>query len=196
MLENRTIARRLGSLDHIEPWPATPAVTIRALPPEARFVLRLGAADAARLGKVGGLDIMQPINRMSRTETRLAARLGPDEWLLIAPEAEAEVVQQDVAQALAGCPHALVDVSHRNAAIRVTGTAAAVVINAGCPLDLGRDRFAPCAASRTLLGKAEIVLLHIATAEGDGGYRIECWRSFARYVHAFLVQAATEHVNG
>ena len=44
-------------------------------------------------------------------------------------------------------------------------------------------------ATRTLLGKAEIILwrLHDAPA-----YRVECGRSFAPYVYAFLREAARE----
>jgi sarcosine oxidase subunit gamma len=40
--------------------------------------------------------------------------------------------------------------------------------------------------TRTLLGKAEIVLWRI----GAAAFRLEVWRSFAPYVSAFLAEAA------
>jgi sarcosine oxidase subunit gamma len=74
----------------------------------------------------------------------------------------------------------------RNVAIAVTGSAAAATINSGCPQDLSLDAFPVGAASRTILGKVEIVLLRTAT----DGFLVECLRSFSDYVFAFLSEAA------
>ena len=82
MLENRSAVRRTGVLDHAEPLAGSFGVAIGALPPEARFVLRLAFADAQRIGSVAGLMLDLPINQF-RGEGRMAARLGPDEWLLV-----------------------------------------------------------------------------------------------------------------
>ncbi|TIM60713.1 MAG: sarcosine oxidase subunit gamma, partial [Mesorhizobium sp.] len=71
-------------------------------------------------------------------------------------------------------------------AISVIGPAAAATINSGCPQDLSLDVFPVGAASRTILGKAEIVLLRTAT----DAFRVECWRSFSDYVFTFLSEAA------
>ena len=60
--------------------------------------------------------------------------------------------------ALAGLHHSLVDVSHRHVAFRVAGARAADVLNSGCPLDLSPPAFPAGAATRTLLGKAEVIL--------------------------------------
>ncbi|TIN17456.1 MAG: sarcosine oxidase subunit gamma, partial [Mesorhizobium sp.] len=79
-----------------------------------------------------------------------------------------------------------VGISHRNVAISVIGPAAAATINSGCPQDLSLDVFPVGAASRTILGKAEIVLLRTAT----DAFRVECWRSFSDYVFTFLSEAA------
>ena len=147
---------------------------IALLPEFARWSLRLPApvADA------GGFAIAMPINRCTSANGRLAARLGPDEWLLCAPPGTAEF-------ALEG-HHALVDVSHRYVALTVES---ATVLAAGCPLDLHTAVFTPGTATRTLLGKAEIVLWRLPQTPG---YRVECARSFAPYVLAFLREAARE----
>ncbi len=198
MLENRSIMRREGILDQVA-MPAEPSsVALRTLPPEARFVLRLGAGDATRNGSIAGLSLALPINRFGADASRLAARLGPDEWLLIGPDADAETMHADAARALAGTNHALVDISHRNVGMELSGRAAAVILNAGCSLDLGDRQFPPGSATRTLLGKAEVVLFRLADVPDRLGvavphYRIECWRSFARYVHGYLAGAAAEY---
>ena len=61
---------------------------------------------------------------------RAALWLGPDEWLLIA-EDEAPGLGGAVEAALAGRPHALTDVSHRQCAIELAGPGAARLLNAG-----------------------------------------------------------------
>ncbi|WP_287087666.1 sarcosine oxidase subunit gamma family protein [Mesorhizobium sp.] len=115
---------------------------------------------------------------------RTALWLGPDEWLVI------DEVGKDP---LADCAevtvlHSAVGISHRNVAISVTGPAAAATINSGCPQDLSLDAFPAGAASRTILGKVEIVLLRTAS----DAFRVECWRSFSDYVFTFLSVAARD----
>ena len=103
--------------------------------------------------------------------------LGPDEMLALAP----------ALPALAdwGGPGAAVDVSHRQAGLHIDGPLAAELLNAGCPLDLHPTRFAPGRCTRTLLGKAEIVLWR-----RPDGFHVEVARSFAAYAWAFLRAAA------
>ena len=129
---------------------------------------------------VDGFVLDMPVNRASKSGQRLAARLGPDEWLLVAPAGDAPDFS-----ALEGRHHSLVDVSHRYAAFAVEGDGAPLILAAGCPLDLHPDFFTPGSATRTLLGKAEIILWRLGEAPS---YRVECARSFAGYVERFLDQ--------
>ena len=169
------------------------AVRIRPLEAEARYTLRLRERDLAANAKAGGLRLDMPINTFVREGDRLAARLGPDEWLLIAPEAAARELMDAIARDLGSTHHALVDVSHRQCAIEVAGEAAADVINSGCPLDLSRARFPTGTATRTVLNKSEIILMRVGD---EPKFHIEVWRSFAPYVHAILAEAALEHMEG
>ena len=105
------------------------------------------------------------------------------------PEGEAAQIAVDVGAALAGLHHSLVDVGHHYAALSVSGPRAADVINSGCPLDLSRAAFPTGCATRTLLGKAEVIL---AKTDDLPTFEIACGRSFAAYVHEFLLEAARE----
>jgi sarcosine oxidase, subunit gamma len=201
MLEKNSIARRRSAFDSMaaarrsgqpsgEPGP----FALRPLQAEARWSLRLPERAAEGVSAVAGFQLDQPINRFRTRHGRTAARLGPDEWLLLAPEADAEMVATELTASLKSQHHALIDISHRNAALTVSGPAAAAVLNAGCPLDLHPDRFPVGMATRTLLGKCEILLFRQAD-DPSATYRVECWRSFATYVSAFLTDASREFGN-
>jgi sarcosine oxidase subunit gamma len=180
-------ARRQFALD--APPCLRRGVAIRMLPPEARFALRLPMAAAARAGAVAGFALGLRINGYAAADDRWAVRLGPNEWLIGAPEAAGETIAMEIEAALEGAVHALAEVSHRNVAFEVAGEDAANALNAGCPLDLSVAAFPGGSASRTLLGKAEIVLIRAGAAPV---FRVECWRSFAAYVHGFLIEAARD----
>jgi sarcosine oxidase, subunit gamma len=87
--------------------------------------------------------------------------------------------------------HSATDISHRNTAVIVKGRGAEVAINGGCPQDLSLAVFPVGACSRTVLGKAEVVLLRTA----EDTFRVECWRSFAPYVSGLLNEAAEDAGN-
>ena len=118
-------------------------------------------------------------------EGRAALWLGPDEWLLIAPVAQGASVAEQLATALAGLPHSLVDVGHRQSGCELRGPAAATLLSAGCPLDLDERAFPVGMCTRTVLAKAEVVLWRTATET----FRIEVARSFVAYVSEFLAEA-------
>mgnify|MGYP003597639547 CR=1 FL=1 len=179
------MARRSGVLDQLQPIRKA-GFSALPQPPAGRLSIRLGNADGV---EAGGLDLACPLNRVVTAGTRLAARLGPDEWLIVVAAGDEQAVAKELGAALAGGHCTMTDISHRNTAFEVAGAAADAVLAAGCPLDL--ERVPQGFATRTLLGKAEIVLIRLGDApDGTRRYRIECWRSFGRYLHAFLTEAA------
>ncbi len=168
---------------------ARQGVAIRTLPPESRFSLRLPMRVIADAGEAAGFQLALAINRCAQNGACWSARLGPNEWLLGGPAADGAAIEQEVEAALTWQIHALTDVSHRNAAIEISGTEAPAILNAGCPLDLSPEAFPLGAATRTLLGKAEIVLMRPGEAPA---FRVEVWRSFANYVYGFLAESARD----
>lgn len=176
----------------IDGWSASPdlsGIRMRLLPAAARIALRLATADQAAHPEIAGFRLDQPINRMSATGLSFAARLGPDEWLLVSEGIDAAPLITEIESALSGTRHSIVDISHRHAALEISGPFAADVLNSGCPLDLDVRCFPAGTATRTLFAKAEIVLVR---TDDTPTYRLECWRSFAPYVAALLEDAAAE----
>ena len=133
-----------------------------------------------------GLVISQVACRAAVNGIRAALWLGPDEQLLTGPEG-ADIAAM-LAPALRDLPHSLVEVSHRQIALEVSGPHAAALLNAGCPLDLDLGAFPVGMCTRTVLAKAEIVLWRTSEAV----FHIEVWRSFAAYVSQFLAEVARE----
>lgn len=159
-------------------------VRLSVLPPAHRLALRAPAASVAAMSKALGLGLPAKPKTSAAKGSRVALWLGPDEWL---------VIDDGDKDPLADCAgvaalHSAVGVSHRNVAIAVTGRNAANAINAGCPQDLSLDAFPVGAASRTVLGKVEIVLHR----QAPDAFRVECWRSFSDYVLTFLKEAARD----
>jgi sarcosine oxidase subunit gamma len=168
---------------------ASSAVSIVPVAPCGRFSLRVDPEVVVGLQINQSLRLALPINSCLADGDRTCARLGPDEWLLLTSETETDQMARDAQTALSGRIFSLVDISHRNVAFSVLGHRARDTINSSCPLDLSDRAFPAGAATRTLLGQAEILVIRRA---GEPTYRIECWRSLARYVHGILKAGAAE----
>lgn len=159
-------------------------VTLKVLDPASRMSLRARPDTIAALSKALGVTLPQKPKSSAAKAGRTALWLGPDEWLVIDEAGGNPVADCASVKGL----HSAVDVSHRNVAIAVTGPNAAATISSGCPQDLSLAAFPVGAASRTILGKVEIVALRTA----QDAFRIECWRSFSDYVYGFLSEATRD----
>ena len=176
-------ARRLAPQASAGDW-------LRTLGPAARFILQGGAAARAAASAAFGVTLPDQACRANSLGTRAALWLGPEEHLLIGTLADTEALAAGLQTALADVAHSLVDVSHRQFALEVSGSHASAILNSGCPLDLDISAFPTDMCTRTLLGKADIVLWRTGAAE----FRVEVWRSFADYVAASLREAAQDFV--
>jgi len=163
---------------------SAPSVKVEMLPPAERISLRAPQASLAALSKALGVTLPAKPKTSATKDGRTALWLGPDEWMVIDEAGNDPLADCAKVTAL----HSAVGISHRNVAIAVTGPAAAVTVNSGCPQDLSPDAFPVGAASRTILGKSEIVLLRTAADT----FRVECWRSFSDYVFTLLSEAASD----
>jgi heterotetrameric sarcosine oxidase gamma subunit len=153
--------------------PDCAAARLEALPPATRLIIRGDATALAALG----LPLPATCRAIACGDGSLLW-LGPDEFLLIAADNN-----------VPSGPNTI-DVSHRDTALTVSGPRAAWVINAFCALDLHERAFPVGMCTRTVFGKAEIVLWRTA----PDTFRIEVARSFAPYLWACLEAARREFV--
>ncbi|MCB1882664.1 MAG: sarcosine oxidase subunit gamma [Geminicoccaceae bacterium] len=149
--------------------------------------LRGGDPVARSAGGAFGHGLPTDMNRMTGEGASLALKLGPDEWLLLGGEGEGPAMLAGLDGAFGDEPHALVDLSMRFAAIEVEGPARRDVLAAACPVDLHPERAAAGFATRTVFGKADVVLAFKANS-----ILILVNRSFAPYVWGLLVEAGRE----
>ena len=168
---------------------------LKRLPPAGRWVLHGGPGARALVAPVWGAAFSEEACRAIVAGSRATLWLGPDEFLLLdlgpgdgsSGEPRA-AVPQHLEGALAGVPHALVDVSHRQFALEISGAHATTILSGACPLDLDARAFPVGMCTRTVLAKADIVLWRT----GQSTFHLEVWRSFAAYVSGLLGEIARE----
>jgi sarcosine oxidase, subunit gamma len=166
----------------------TASPILRPLPPGSRLVLRGGPQALAAAADALGLPRGETVCRAVRNGNRAALWLGPDERLLIGPADAAADLLERLQRALAGSVHSLVEVSHAQCALEVSGPRAAQALNAGCPLDLDPTSFPLDMCTRTVFAKAQIVLWRTGTET----FRVDVARSFTPYVSQLLALVASE----
>ncbi|MGC1520952.1 MAG: sarcosine oxidase subunit gamma family protein [Steroidobacteraceae bacterium] len=170
--------------------PAVPGTPwMKALPPAMRFILHADAPARAAAAPVWGVECPEEACRAKLQGSRAALWMGPDEYLLIGTDEEArETAFSSLDSALGQMPHALVDVSHRQFALELSGPHAADILSGACPLDLDLGEFPTGMCTRTVLAKADIVLWRT----GEAVFHLEVWRSFSGYVSGLIREIAGE----
>jgi sarcosine oxidase, subunit gamma len=155
-------------------------IAIAEVPIVQRFVLR---GDAAQLEDIFGVNLPTEPLRAAGTVEAAALKLGPDEWLLLT--ANSAPLASALQTRVRGTASALVDVSHRNIGLDLGGQRAADVLASACPLDFDLTAFPIGQCTRTIYGKAEVIVWRTAAQ----AFHLEVWRSFAPYVVALLGEA-------
>jgi sarcosine oxidase subunit gamma len=174
--------------------PQVPAAEwMRAVPPAMRFILHGDSQVRAAAAPIWGVAFAEQACRAMLQGERATLWLGPDEFLLLgADEESAEAVSDTLERALVDLPHALVNISHRQFALEISGPHATTVLSGACPLDLHLREFPVGMCTRTVLAKADIVLWRTR----EDAFHVEVWRSFNSYVTGVLREIAREFHGG
>jgi sarcosine oxidase subunit gamma len=169
-----------------------PAEWMAPVPVASRFILHGDTSARVAATPVWGAGFSDEACRAILQGTRATLWLGPDEFLLLdlaeesaQPTAAAE---RTLETAMAGTPHALVDIGHRQFALAIKGPHAELILRGGCPLDLDLGEFPVGMCTRTVFAKAEVVLWRTRADE----FHLEAWRSFSGYVTGLLREIAGE----
>jgi sarcosine oxidase, subunit gamma len=161
-------------------------VTLRELPFRAQVNLR---ADPT-------LDLGLPLPTDPNTTTRDADHtllwLGPDEWLVLAPDGAQAEIERALREALAraGAWGSVVDVSAQRTTLELRGPRARDVLATGCSLDLHPRAFGPGRCAQTALERAQVVLHQL---DDEPTYELLVAASFAAYAAEWLMDAMEEH---
>jgi sarcosine oxidase subunit gamma len=167
-------------------------IRIELLTRLAYLHLRLPAGDESTIAAVQaalGGSLPRTANALSLLRTGIACRLGPDEWLAEVAGTGASLLLRAIEERVRDRFASVTDVTDARAAFAVAGSAAADLLRKGCPLDLHRAVFPERSCARTMLAKANIVLICHAP---DSKYSIVADRSEADYVWRWLEDAAFE----
>jgi len=169
-----------------------PAQWMAAVPVASRFILQGGTSARAVAAQAWGAGFSEQPCRATLQGDRATLWLGPDEFLLLDLGAESAqptaATERALEAALAGTAHALVDISHRQFALGLSGPHAELILRGACPLDLDLGEFPVGMCTRTVLAKAEVVLWRTRA----DAFHLEAWRSFSGYVTGLLREIAAE----
>jgi sarcosine oxidase, subunit gamma len=162
--------------------------SMSVLPDVAKVIFRGRPPTIPKAESAFGITLPRDACRFTTMGDLTAYWLGPDEWMLqVAGEDPAHLMDR-LQRALAGQLYSIVDVSHRSDAFAISGPSSEYVLNHACPLDLSEAAFPVGACTRTILGKATIIISRTAPQT----FHIDVWRSFAVYTWDFLNEARSE----
>lgn len=146
-----------------------------------------GSAAHAALSTAAGVQLPSGVGQVSGTGDGTAALwLGPDEFLVVAPEGSA--LLGPLVDALGDEPGQVVDLSANRTVIELSGPSARAVLEKGCPADLHPRAFTAGTAITTVLGPVPVLLWKT----GDQTFRVLPRASFADYTARWLLDGMSE----
>jgi sarcosine oxidase, subunit gamma len=160
--------------------------------------LRLDASDEAILKAAQtalGFPLPVEANAATNKGATTALWLGPDEWLVLTPDAKADTLQLALKKALQDHHAAVFDVSDSRVVLSLGGENARDVLKKGCGLDLHPRSFGPGQCAQSTLALAHVLIHQTAINKKTGAatYHVIVHRSFAEYMWAWLEDAAGEY---
>lgn len=170
---------------------APTTIRLAEIPFPTQLTLRVAPEDAGAAAVADALGAALPgPNAVVRAGELAALWLGPDEWLLVAPDGGQAALRARLAPALEGTHATVVDVSAQRAVIELAGTAARDVLAKGCRLDLHPRAFGPGRCAQTALARTGVILWQ---RSDDPAYWLLIRASFAEYLAEWLLDASAEH---
>jgi sarcosine oxidase subunit gamma len=164
----------------IRELPFLPQLNLRANPKDGPLVEAL--TDALGLA----LPLTPNTVALGR-DGRRALWLGPDEWLVVAPDGPAAALEQSLRSVLGETFGSIVDVSASRTVLEIRGSEARDLLAHGIPIDLDPRRFTPSTCAQTLLAKSPVI---IERRDDGEAFYLFVRSSFAGYVGDWLLDAA------
>lgn len=167
-------------------------VTLRELPFLTQVNVR-GAAEDGGFGKaieaVAGIPLPLTPNTVTTGRNNRALWLGPDEWLIVAPDGRSADLSVRLEAALAGRHVSVVDVGASRTVLELGGSRAREVLEKGCTLDLHPRAFASGRCAGTIMAKIQLIL---EQTDDTPVYRLYVRSSYAGHMAEWLIDAMAE----
>src|SRR5579863_7816599 len=178
---------RHSPLEGLLPW-ALPGGEVALA--ELRFAEQIGVRVRQPVAAyLAGVPLPLQPNRVASMRFVRTLWLGPDEWLVTAPEGAAPDLLGRITRALARRQAAVSDLSASRAIIEISGPRARALLEKGCGLDLHPRAFGPGSCAQTLFAKLPVILDQLSAAPA---YRLFVGRSPGRWCAEWLIDAALE----
>jgi sarcosine oxidase subunit gamma len=161
---------------------------MRVKDPASRLILQCERQARVAAGEAWGVPFSEEPCRAHQSGMRATLWLGPDEHLMWQASRALALPIEEMEQALSPFAHSLVDISHRQAALEISGAHAATILAGACPLDLHLREFPVHMCTRTMLAKANVVLWRTAPQS----FHLEVGTSFLRYAQDLLGEIGRE----
>ncbi|MFJ9712307.1 MULTISPECIES: sarcosine oxidase subunit gamma [unclassified Streptomyces] len=165
---------------------------VRELPCLTQLTLRVppGGAAAKAVESCLGVTLPGPLRAELSGDVEVLW-MGPDEWLLVAPDGRQDDLLARLRSAIGDEFATVTDVSAQRTTLALSGDLVRTVLAQGCAIDLD-PRVTPVGSClTTLLAQAPVTLVvHDGAA---CGVRLLVRSSFASYLAAWLVDACTEY---
>ena len=163
-------------------------VWMRLKTPASRLILQCEREARVAAETVWGVPFAEEPCRARLNGDRATLWLGPKEHLLWQASRASALPIEELERALSPYAHSMVDISHRQAALEISGVHAATILAGACPLDLDLREFPVHMCTRTVLAKAQIVLWRTAPQV----FHLEISHSFLRYAQDLLKEIGRE----
>ena len=182
---------RHSPLEGVLPWafPAegdNPAVSLSELRFARQIGLRLRPPVPAYLG---GVPLPLQPNRVAIMRAVRTLWLGPDQWLITAPDGAAPDLLSWIRRAAADRRGEVTDLSASRIVIEIAGREARTLLEKGCGLDLHPRAFTVGCCAQTLFATLPVIIDQINAAPS---YRLFVRRSAARWLVDWLIDASQE----
>src|SRR3954451_21810420 len=178
---------RVSPLEGLLPWILPGGAVSLA---EMRFAQQIGVRLRSRVpAYLAGLPLPLEPNRAAIMRTVRVLWLGPDEWLVTAPEGAVPELPTRIARAVAELRAAVTDLSASRAIIEIAGPRARDLLQKGCGLDLHPRAFGPGQCAQTLFARLPVIIDQLSAVPS---YRLYVRRSSARWLCEWLIDAAEE----
>ncbi|MFJ3672836.1 sarcosine oxidase subunit gamma [Streptomyces sp. NPDC090106] len=171
-------------------------ITIEEVPYLTQLTLRMppGGTAARAVESVLGIAALPGPLRAERAGDVEVLWLGPDEWLLVAPDGHRDDLLPRLRSAIGDEFATVTDVSAQRTALSLAGPLVREVLAQGCAIDLDARVTPVGACLTTLLAQAPVTL--VVHGEGATAVRLLVRASFSAYLATWLVDACTEYGGG